>query len=100
MQSFATGWAIFAGHWRLCMANQQIEGNNNVQVGRLDGDLIVEPPTPFMREDDPNVVPCPFQCGQRTWWNAPGCWNCGRPVLAFFQQQARNAQKERLTKAA
>ncbi len=82
------------------MVKQRIDGDGNVQVGKLEGDVIVDRLAPIMREDDPDVVHCPFNCGQLTWWNAPKCWNCGRPVLAYFEQQARQARKDAMNKRA
>lgn len=82
------------------MTRQRIDGDNNVQVGKLEGDVIVDRLAPIMREDDPDIVYCPFDCGQRTWWNAPECWNCGRPVLEYFNNQARAARKATLIKRA
>lgn len=66
------------------MAKQTIDGNHNVQVGKIEGDLKLERRAPIMREDDPNVVDCPYDCGQQTWYDAEECWNCSRRVKDYF----------------
>jgi hypothetical protein len=78
------------------MAKQTIDGDNNVQVGKVEGDIHVERSTPIINPSDPDVVACPFKCGQLTWWNAPKCWNCGRPVFQHFEHQRRSLRKKML----
>ncbi|ECI5747489.1 hypothetical protein D5P88_15860 [Salmonella enterica subsp. enterica] len=82
------------------MVKQKIEGNNNVQVGKMEGDVHIEHSAPIINPSDPDVVACPFKCGQLTWWNAPKCWNCGRPVLQYFEHQWRLSRKNTLTRRA
>lgn len=75
------------------------EGNNRIAdrdyFEHVDGDVVVERSRPFMRHDDPNIVDCPYGCGERTWWNATECWNCRRPVFQYFQNLTRKAKKEK-----
>lgn len=54
--------------------------------------------TPIMNPNDPNIVSCPFGCGQLTWWNANECWNCRRPVFEYFLSQKRKERKRKLEK--
>lgn len=76
------------------MAKQTIDGDNNVQVGKVEGDLRLERRTPIMRKDDPNVVRCPFGCGQLTWYDAEECWNCTRRVKDHYVARERRALLE------
>lgn len=76
------------------MAKQKIDGDNNVQVGKVEGDLRLERRTPIMRADDPNVVSCPYNCGQLTWYDAEECWNCTRRVKDYYIEQGRKALLE------
>lgn len=71
------------------MAKQKIDGDNNVQVGKVEGDLNLGRRAPIMREDDPNVVECPYKCGQLTWYDAEECWNCSRRVKDYFFEVGR-----------
>lgn len=73
------------------MAKQTIDGDNNVQVGTIEGDFRLERRAPIMREDDPNVVWCPYDCGQLTWYDSEQCWNCTRRVKDYFVEQGRKA---------
>lgn len=76
------------------MAKQRIDGSNNVQVGKVEGDLNLDRRAPIMREDDPNVVECPYGCGQLTWYDAEECWNCSRRVKDYFFEVGRKALLE------
>ena len=76
------------------MAKQRIDGDNNVQIGKVEGNLKLERRAPIMRKDDPNVVDCPFGCGVKTWCNAEQCWNCTRRVKDHFIAQQRKARLE------
>lgn len=76
------------------MAKQRIDGSHNVQVGKVEGDLNLERRAPIMREDDPNIVECPYGCGQLTWYDAEECWNCSRRVKDYFIEQGRKALLE------
>ncbi len=80
--------------------NNRIAERDYYEVKQLEGDLVVERQRPFMRADDPNIVRCPFGCGELTWWNSHECWNCRRPVHQYFIDKHRQARREVLNNRA
>ncbi|MCP3130045.1 hypothetical protein [Shewanella sp. KJ2020] len=81
------------------MVKQKIEfGNNNIQISGVQGSVIIDKRRPHFLPNDPNVVDCPFHCGQQTWFNSDKCWNCDRPVAQYFEykeQLERQRQSRR-----
>lgn len=77
------------------MANQRIDGNNNVQVGHVGGDLVIGE---TLDPNNPNLIECP-SCWQLTSRYAAPC-RCGFPVAEYFAAQARAQRKSKLVKRA
>lgn len=76
------------------MVKQEIEGDNNIQISGVQGSVIIDKRRPHFLPNDPNVVDCPYHCGQQTWFNSDKCWNCDRPVEQYFLELARQKQRE------
>ncbi|NMG45943.1 hypothetical protein GPA22_19685 [Aromatoleum toluvorans] len=77
------------------MANQRIDGNNNVQVGHVGGDLVIGE---SFDPHNPNLIACP-SCWKLTSRYAAPC-RCGFQVAAHFAALARRERKEKLIKRA
>lgn len=78
--------------------HQHIDGEGNFVAGRdlvKQIDVHNEGRRPIFSPNDPNVVDCPFGCGQRTWFNAERCWNCDQPVSRYFNQIAQQERQQR-----
>lgn len=73
---------------------QNIEGDNNIQISKVQGSVVIDKRRPHFLPNDPNVVDCPYHCGQQTWFNSDKCWNCDRPVGQYFLELARQKQRE------
>lgn len=73
---------------------QTINGDDNVQVGTVEGPLIIDKRRPIFQHNDPNVVECPYGCGQQTWFNSDKCWNCDRPVAQYFIDEDREKRRK------
>jgi len=91
-QTFTGPVAYVAGH----DVNVTEHHHEHLEIERVDGDLVIERTRPNMRADDPDIVLCPFGCGELTWWNSDECWNCRRPVYAHFRYINRKQRQKKL----
>lgn len=78
------------------MVKQKIEGDNNIQLGTVHGSVFIDKRRPHFLPNDPNVVDCPYKCGQKTWFNSDKCWNCDRPVAQYFEYQEKLEQQKKI----
>jgi len=79
--------------------NQRIDGNNNIQVGRVHGPLNIGPDDP-LDPDNPNLIECP-SCWKLASREAAPCPKCGFPIREHFIVLERKARRQRaLEKAA
>lgn len=62
--------------------SQKIEGDNNIQVGRVEGSLHVAQEEAF-DPNNPNLIDCP-SCWKPVSRAATSCPRCGFPVAAHF----------------
>ena len=77
------------------MMKQTIDGDGNIQIGTVNGNcLLTTPGLPAPDGRNPNMVYCPFGCGQVTCWCAPECKRCGGPVHRYFTEQALKSDRE------
>lgn len=73
---------------------QNIEGDGNIQINGNVETIIVDKRRPHFLPNDPNVINCPHDCGQRTFIDLENCWNCERPVKQHFLDLERQKQRE------
>ncbi|MDD5297541.1 MAG: hypothetical protein PHU46_11575 [Rhodocyclaceae bacterium] len=64
------------------MVKQRIDGNDNIQVGRVEGDLTIGPDDP-LDPDNPNLVECP-SCWKLASRSASPCPRCGYNIAGHF----------------
>lgn len=74
--------------------NQRIDGNGNIQIGRVAGDLRIEP-QPYLDPNNPNIAPCPC-CGNLASRIAPLCPVCSYPILDVFINNEKIERKKSL----
>lgn len=70
--------------------NQYIKGIGHQIAGRdfiKQVDIHTQGRDPIFDPKDPNVIDCPFGCGQKTWYHAQTCRNCDQPVAQYFEYQ-------------
>lgn len=77
---------------------QRIDGDGNVQIGRVDGDLQVIQAEP-LDPHNPNLVECP-SCWKIASRYARACPFCGYDIAGHFEAIARKAERERLNVVA
>lgn len=80
------------------MAKQRIDGDNNVQVGRVDGDLTIGQDDP-LDPGNPNLVECP-SCWKLASRYASPCPRCGFPVAEHFAALVRERQRKQVQSKA
>lgn len=80
------------------MAKQRIDGNNNVQVGRIDGDLTIGQDDP-LDPRNPNLIECP-SCWKLASRGASPCPRCGYPVAEHFAALERERQRKHIQSKA
>lgn len=77
---------------------QRIDGDGNVQIGYLDGDLkVIQAET--LDPSNPNLVECP-SCWKIASRYASACPHCGANIAGHFEAIARKAERDRLTTMA
>lgn len=80
------------------MAKQRIDGDHNVQVGRIDGDLTIGPDDP-LDPGNPNLIECP-SCWKLASRFATPCPRCGYNIRAHFAAiELEERRKQALRKA-
>tara|TARA_R110002033_G_scaffold17587_1_gene47669 strand:+ start:13859 stop:14257 length:399 start_codon:yes stop_codon:yes gene_type:complete len=82
------------------MVNQKIDGDNNTQIGEVHGSLFIDKRRPHFLPNDPNVIDCPHNCGQQTWFTSEKCWNCDRSVKQHLLDLAWQKQREQFKNKA
>lgn len=80
------------------MAKQKIEGNGNVQVNRVNGDLYLVQ-VDALDTNNPNLIECP-SCWKLASHVARGCPHCGYDVREHFERLAIEAERKRLNEGA
>lgn len=73
------------------MAKQRIDGDNNVQIGRIDGDLTIGLDD-ALDPRNPNLIECP-SCWKLASRGASPCPRCGYPVAEHFAALERERQR-------
>ncbi|WP_306604522.1 hypothetical protein [Azonexus sp.] len=73
---------------------QRIDGDNNIQVGRVDGDLTIGQDDPF-DPNNPNLTDCP-SCWKPASRFAAQCPKCGYNIAGHFAALAREARCKEL----
>ncbi|MGE6436630.1 hypothetical protein [Shewanella baltica] len=85
------------------IVNQYIKGIGHQIAGRdfiKQVDIHTQGRDPIFDPNDPNVIDCPFDCGQKTWRHAQSCRNCDQPVAQYFEykeQLERQRQSNRFS---
>ena len=76
------------------MANQEIEGNNNVQIRDVDGNVIVNT-GPDFDPSNPGLISCPV-CSRLVSYNADACPDCHDNLRRRREVAAREAKQKDL----
>lgn len=72
--------------------NQKIDGDNNIQVGRVDGALNIGSDDP-LDPNNPNLIECP-SCWKLASRAASPCPRCGYNILAHFAAIEREERRK------
>lgn len=75
------------------MVKQRIDGNNNVQVGHVDGNLTISPDDP-LDSSNPNLIQCPSCWKLASRWARP-CPRCGYDIAGHFAALEREERRTR-----
>lgn len=80
------------------MAKQEIDGNNNLQVGHVGGDLTIGQGAQ-LDPANPNLIECP-SCSELASRYARPCPRCGYDIVGHFAALALEKRRKRVMKIA
>lgn len=72
--------------------NQKIDGDNNIQVGRIDGSLNIGQEDP-LDPGNPNLIECP-SCWKLASRYASPCPRCGYNIVGHFSALEREERRK------